>query len=628
MFGLNALGPALSNLFAVIKMKTAAGFVPGLASGQTKDRTGTQPPVTGKALWEVAKRWGPAKTKWAVELCFDDLYTWNSWMFTQRRLLPLGLVTYGTSPYDAWAPDGTRQASQPGCGNGESGLDNGPTTEGVQCVNQSSQMLQGQYSAGQTGLYLMDTIALIGLAKMIGRDDAATELQRRYETLSKVMVDNLWNESAGVFQNKKPTPLEAIDIVAPTHFYPLLAGPTHGPPEAMAVATVKAALTNPTKMAVWPSKTMPADVPPEYARPLVQWYSQKSDSKGNGNLTGPHVLCCQPECNYAYAFGDFVQRCHGKVRYEGMAPTHKVPAVTLGLPDGVELEALFEYNCSAPAGSAPDLTLGPPGWKPSHGGPCTRFVRPGATPDVAALYVLPTRAGPAARSLVELEVYYKLGDHYVVGSEAGRADALSKGYSKVSSLGFVWPAPGTQVGMSIAERFVMPRKQRERNVEFPRTTNSCVCARKLNHSAFVLRQNATSRYGLPSIAKDDRNYMLQDYWRGRIWTPMLQLVAWGLEEYSSEEVKGALGGLAQQSKAVLMRDWLGFESRDGYSGTGRRVYENYGADTAEGYSYSSSAFPMYAWGALAGFVGLRTEGFYAPLHNESMVALASSVARR
>ena len=127
---------------------------------------------------------------------------------------------------------------------------------------------------------------------------------------------------------------------------------------------------------------------------------------------------------------------------------------------------------------------------------------------------------------------------------------------------------------------------------------------------------------------------------------MLQLVAWGLEEYESEEVKGALAGLAQQSKAVLLRTWLGFESRDNYSGTGRRVCEstrnktcrcclwlfqpffsesslavadeNYGADTAEGYSYSSSAFPMYGWGALAGFVGLRTEGFYSPLHNASM----------
>ena len=74
---------------------------------------------------------------------------------------------------------------------------------------------------------------------------------------------------------------------------------------------------------------------------------------------------------------------------------------------------------------------------------------------------------------------------------------------------------------------------------------------------------------------------------------MLQLVAWGLEEYSSPEAIGALAGLAQQSKAVLLRTWLGFESDDGYSGTGRRVYENYDADTAEGYSYSSSAFPMY-----------------------------------
>ena len=84
MFGLDALGPALSNLIAVAKLKTAAGFVPGLASGNTKDRTGTQPPVTAKALYEVAKRWGPSRTKWAVELLFDDLFTWNTWMYVEK----------------------------------------------------------------------------------------------------------------------------------------------------------------------------------------------------------------------------------------------------------------------------------------------------------------------------------------------------------------------------------------------------------------------------------------------------------------------------------------------------------------------------------------------------------------
>jgi hypothetical protein len=86
-----------------------------------------------------------------------------------RRLLPLGLITYGSSPYDSWAPDGSKQSSVPGCSNGESGLDNGPTTEGQRCVNQSGQYLQNQYSAGQTGLYLMDTKALIAMAQMIGR---------------------------------------------------------------------------------------------------------------------------------------------------------------------------------------------------------------------------------------------------------------------------------------------------------------------------------------------------------------------------------------------------------------------------------------------------------------------------
>jgi hypothetical protein len=418
------------------------------------------------------------------------------------------------------------------------------------------------------------------------------ELQRRLESVSGAMLSTLWNASAGLFQNKKPAPLVSIEMLAPTHFYPLLAGPVHGPSEAMAVTTVRRGLTNPCKMAVWPTRNMPADVPPEYARPLVQWYSQKVGTKGFANTSGPHVLCCQPACNYKYAVGDFVQRTHGKVRFEGMALASHASAAMLGLPDAAEPVPLFEYRCASPRpGAAPDWTLGPADWKPTHGGPCTRaaaWAHPQNYDDDEeeewkeeeahpALYVLPVRVGPAAASLVELQMWYKEGDHYVIASPAGHADALSRGYTQVASLGYVWPAPGTS--------------------------------------------NATSRYGCPSISKDDHNYVLQDYWRGRIWTPMLQLVAWGLEEYSSPEVRRALAGLAQQSKAVLLRAWLGFDSEDGYSGTGRRVYENYDADTAEGYSYSSSAFPMYAWGALAGFVGLRVEGFYAPLNATAAAAL-------
>ena len=83
--------------------------------------------------------------------------------------------------------------------------------------------------------------------------------------------------------------------------------------------------------------------------------------------------------------------------------------------------------------------------------------------------------------------------------------------------------------------------------------------------------------------------------------------------YESKEAKGATAGLVAQSKALMLKEWRGYESNNKWSGSGRRVMENYDADTGEGYSYSSSAAPMYAWGALAGFVGLVENGFYQPL---------------
>ena len=178
--------------------------------------------------------------------------------------------------------------------------------------------------------------------------------------------------------------------------------------------------------------------------------------------------------------------------------------------------------------------------------------------------------------MVELTVWYTDlgeaqggGDHYVVGSGAGRADAVARGYEQVASLGYVWPPPGTA--------------------------------------------DAASRYAMPSLAKDDPLYISQDYWRGRAWAPMNMLVYWGLSRYASPEARGATAGLVEQSKALLLREWYGYISDNDYAGTGRRVYENLDADTGEGYSYSSSAFPMYGWGALNGFIGLVHNGFYSHL---------------
>ena len=121
-------------------------------------------------------------------------------------------------------------------------------------------------------MYLMDCKALIDLATMIGRAEAAAVLQARFDTVNAAMLGRLWNESAASFQNKASADLAPIERMAPTHFYPLLAGPARGPSERQAKATIVRHLTNPARFAVWPSGAPPSDhpVPPEGARPLVQ----------------------------------------------------------------------------------------------------------------------------------------------------------------------------------------------------------------------------------------------------------------------------------------------------------------------------------------------------------------------
>lgn len=107
---------------------------------------------------QITKRWGAAKTKWVVELCFDDLFNWNTWMWTRRREEPLGLLSWGSDPYP-YAPDGTGSDLHGTGGYGanlESGLDNSAVTEGVP-FNQSGLYVQDEYDAGYTGMYLMDT---------------------------------------------------------------------------------------------------------------------------------------------------------------------------------------------------------------------------------------------------------------------------------------------------------------------------------------------------------------------------------------------------------------------------------------------------------------------------------------
>eukprot|EP00039_Didymoeca_costata_P032943 m.40010 g.40010 ORF g.40010 m.40010 type:complete len:1184 (+) comp9617_c0_seq4:174-3725(+) len=564
MLSLDALDLSFSNLIQIIKMRTAGGFLPGLHTGTFNTEDTTQPTVTGKVLYEIVKRYGIEKTRWVVELCFDDLYNWNTWLFTTRREAPLGIVSHGSTPYP-WAPDNTNTWRQGGGdpGESESGQDNGPMYSNTP-FNVTGLYLADAYAAGSTGLYLVDCLAQIGLAKAINRTEAVQELQSRYDIVSKAMLKTLWNESAGFFQNKYSKDLSVVPHMDPTSFYPLLAGPL-AVSEDIAATNIQRHLTNRSRFSVWPNASTPTvhPPPPDETRPLVQWYTHKCD-RGFPCPNSPHRLCCSNKCDLSEMFGNLVQTTHEKARIEGMGLARYPEEEVKGLIP------LYEYNCTVPKGAPENIALSYNNWKPPYGGPCNRIS------NSPQMWIYPSQSvlGRVGDNLWELELWYKPGDFYAVSSPAGKLEALNQSYSKIASLGYVWPAPGSA--------------------------------------------NATSRYGLPSVSRDDETYNDQDYWRGRIWTPMIQIVYWGLVKYNNSAAKGARKGLVTQSKSLLLKNWRGYTHNsgnysEGYQGMGRYVFENYAGDTGQGYEYSSSATPMYSWGALAGFIGLQENGFYDPI---------------
>eukprot|EP01043_Picozoa_sp_COSAG02_P049426 COSAG02_NODE_4962_length_4777_cov_9.869975_4_plen_332_part_00 len=240
-----------------------------------------------------------------------------------RREVPLGLMSWGSNSYP-YAPDGSPNSlrgSGRGGGDLESGLDNS-VLGGSFRFNETGLMVQDGYDAGYNGLYLMDCLAQIELAKIIGRITAIPVLQSRFDEVN-AQLPKLWNEEAGYFQNVHSEPgMRPVDQMAPTNFYPLLVGPEKGPTEQQVAKTVRMHLTNRSRFGVWPSGVAPQEhpMPPREVRALVQWYSEECGGPHYGCPGSPHQLCCRLDCNAQSnrVPGSYIQRLHAKIRFEGL----------------------------------------------------------------------------------------------------------------------------------------------------------------------------------------------------------------------------------------------------------------------------------------------------------------------
>eukprot|EP01084_Bolivina_argentea_P287125 492646_1 len=221
---MDALDLSISNLLQVIKSKTCHGFIPNYkwtrkanVISSSEDRT--EPPIGAMVLNKMYKKYGN-NILWVIRLLFDDLYDWVNWFWIQRRCLPKNLICLGSDPS---VPDVNRQQNNMQAARYESGLDNSPMYDG-NLFNTTTHHMQ-LYDVGMTGMYMNELKCLMNLGKAINiGNEVLNILNERYNFMLNLTLNELWDDSIGIFANKFSTNDTFYPRISPTLFYPLLTG--------------------------------------------------------------------------------------------------------------------------------------------------------------------------------------------------------------------------------------------------------------------------------------------------------------------------------------------------------------------------------------------------------------------
>jgi hypothetical protein len=205
---------AVANVIEHLAGATDEGFIPNDNRGNgSKSWDRSQPPVGGLMVREIYKRY---PERWFLEAVFDPLLAWNRW-WPERRSNG-GLLSYGShpakNPFQEPATQTRRTAGY------ESGMDDSPMYDGVP-FDPATHTLALQ-DVGLTSLVIADAEALAEMADLLGRRDEAEELRDRAARLRREM-GRLWDETVGLYLNRRTDTGELSGRLSPTLFYPLLA---------------------------------------------------------------------------------------------------------------------------------------------------------------------------------------------------------------------------------------------------------------------------------------------------------------------------------------------------------------------------------------------------------------------
>lgn len=247
---------AYANIIEGLSELTPGGFVPNVSQGSgRKAMDRSQPPVGSIIIKEIYKKY---REKWFLEAVFEDMLSWNRWWIKDR--LYNGLLCWGSkkapNPYNDLYMNTPRGASL------ESGMDDSPMYEKEEAYFNPETGLIELHDVGLNSLYIADCNALAEIARTIGRNKEAIELESRAAKFRKA-IQTLWSEADGIFLNKHTSTGKFSKVLSPTLFYPLIAK----------VATAKQAqrmisehLENPNEFAIeWMLPSVSANHP-EYKK--------------------------------------------------------------------------------------------------------------------------------------------------------------------------------------------------------------------------------------------------------------------------------------------------------------------------------------------------------------------------
>ncbi len=237
---------AYANAIEMTNAITASGFVPNLsASKGIKSSDRSQPPVGSMVVREIYRQ---HQEKWFLEEVFPKLLTWNRW-WPQNRDTD-GYLCWGSSPFEPYLRNLDRNAHTRYGAALESGLDNSPMYDNIPFDTLRNQLKLAD--VGLMSLYIMDCEALSEIAGILGKAEIEKELSNRAE-IYRQNLNKLWDDSRGIYLNKRLDTNEFSDKISPVNFYPLLA---RAPSQSQAERMIQEHFYNPDEF--WGTYILPS----------------------------------------------------------------------------------------------------------------------------------------------------------------------------------------------------------------------------------------------------------------------------------------------------------------------------------------------------------------------------------